>query len=660
MALHFIKINSLRFKLIASLIAVSLIIGLISLMVGVNLLYRSVLAEANNRISQDLNVARVIYDERIGTVRLALEISASTPELVKALSSDDRLAVSEVLKGLSGRLKPDFMGVTDSQGHVTLRHGVPDSGKAPFLSINPLVLRVLEQHKTNAGTLVLDHKKLLSENPALAAQAHITVLSQLKNPGRSIAQDTNALVVGAAVPVFSDHRLAGVIYGGFLLNKDTAIVDKIGETVFKNEIYKNRNIGTATIFYNNLRIATSVKNPMGNRALGTVASQEVTRRVLDRGEIWTDRAKVLDDWYITAYEPITDILGQRVGMLYVGVLEAKYSDIRGNAMTVFIAITLVGVIIAIALGWLFTGRIMRPVSYLIRASAEISAGNLSPDIGPISKDDIGQLQRKFLIMIDALKERDKSQKAESEFRLIQSEKQASIGKLAAGVAHEINNPLTAVLTFTHMILRRKDLPDEVRSDLNTVASQTERVRRIVKSLLDFSRQSALAPEPLDVNRLIMDCVHLMENQALIKGVTLSFTGDDDLPSFTLDHNQCQSVLVNMIINALDATSMGGTIDIQTRKAFVDAESGVEISISDTGSGIAPEHMNKLFDPFFTTKEIGKGTGLGLAVSAGIIQRHGGTIKVQSKPKEGTTFTIWLPHKPVNPVPEARVSRKDRP
>ena len=660
MALQFIKINSLRFKLIASLIAVSLIIGLISLMVGVNLLYRSVLAEANNRISQDLNVARVIYDERIGTVRLALEISASTPELVKALSSDDRLAVSEVLKGLSGRLKPDFMGVTDSQGRVTLRHGVPDSGKDPFLSINPLVLRVLEQHKTNAGTLVLDHKKLLAENPALASQAHITVLSQLKNPGRSIAQDTNALVVGAAVPVFFDHRLVGVIYGGFLLNKDTAIVDKIGETVFKNEIYKNRNIGTATIFYNNLRIATSVKNPMGNRALGTVASQEVTRRVLDRGEIWTDRAKVLDDWYITAYEPITDILGQRVGMLYVGVLEAKYSDIRGNAMTAFIAITLVGVIIAIVLGWLFTGRIMSPVSYLIRASAEISAGNLSPDIGPISKDDIGQLQRKFLIMIDALKERDKSQKAESEFRLIQSEKQASVGKLAAGVAHEINNPLTAVLTFTHMILRRKDLPDEVRADLNTVASQTERVRRIVKSLLDFSRQSALAPEPLDVNRLIMDCVNLMENQALIKGITLSFTGDDDLPSFTLDHNQCQSVLINMIINALDATSMGGTIDIQTRKAFVNHESGVEISISDTGSGIAPEHMTKLFDPFFTTKEIGKGTGLGLAVSAGIIQRHGGTIKVQSKPKEGTTFTIWLPHKPVNPVPEASAARKDRP
>ncbi len=152
---------------------------------------------------------------------------------------------------------------------------------------------------------------------------------------------------------------------------------------------------------------------------------------------------------------------------------------------------------------------------MIRASAEISSGNFSPDIGPISRDDIGQLQKKFLKMTGALKEREERQRAESEICLFQSEKQASVGKLAAGVAHEINNPLTAVLTFTHLILRRKDLPDEVRSDLETIAEQTERVRKIVKSLLDFSRQTEIRPERINLNRLIQKSVRLMENQALI-------------------------------------------------------------------------------------------------------------------------------------------------
>lgn len=653
MASFFNKIHSIRFKLIASLITVSMLIGLISILVGGNLLYQSVLDEANNRIQQDLNVARVIYDTRVDTVGLALELTASGPEFGKAVASGDRRFVSGVLADLSVRLQLDFWGITDARGRVIHRYGASETGQAPVSSVNPYVLRVLEGYTAVAGTMVMAGDTLMAENPSLADQAYIPVYAAREDAaGIPPSVNTVALTIGAAVPVYDDGRPAGVVYGGKLLNRDTAIVDKIGETVFKNEVYKGHNVGTATIFYDNLRIATSVKDPAGNRALGTFASPEVARQVLAQGEKWTDRARVLDDWYITAYEPIQDLTGKRVGMLYVGVLEAKYADVRKKAIAVFAGITLAGVIVAILLGWLFTGRIMQPVSHLIRASAEISSGNFYPDVGPISKDDIGHLQREFLIMTDALREREIRQKAESEIRLIQSEKQASVGKLAAGVAHEINNPLTAVLTFTHMILRRPELPDEVRADLETIASQTERIRGIVKSLLDFSRQTVLSPEPLDVNRLIADSVRLLENQALIKGVGLSFQGDDSLPVFTLDHNQCQSVLINMIINALDATDAGGQIEIRTRKTGAADDRGVEIRISDTGSGIPPEHMDKLFDPFFTTKEVGKGTGLGLAVSAGIIERHGGTINVQSKLGSGTTFTLWLPHQPAGVLSDA--------
>jgi signal transduction histidine kinase len=255
------------------------------------------------------------------------------------------------------------------------------------------------------------------------------------------------------------------------------------------------------------------------------------------------------------------------------------------------------------------------------------------------------LQKTFADMLTSLQERDRRLRAESEIKLLQSEKQASVGRLAAGVAHEINNPLTGVLTFSHLLLQRKDIGGEIRTDLETIAQQTERVRKIVKNLLDFSRQTELNPELTDINHLVESVVSMMKNQALVKGVNLQCNLDEGLPLLTLDANQIQSVLFNLLLNALDATKQEDTIVVTTGTGIsgnaADPQ-GVEITVRDTGCGISAEHLDKLFDPFFTTKEVGRGTGLGLAVSYGIVQRHGGTIWVQSEVGKGSTFTVWLP------------------
>jgi two-component system NtrC family sensor kinase len=282
---------------------------------------------------------------------------------------------------------------------------------------------------------------------------------------------------------------------------------------------------------------------------------------------------------------------------------------------------------------------------LIRASQQVSKGNLSPEIGPQSRDEIGVLQNTFKDMLVSLEERDRHRRAEAENRLLQSEKQASIGRLAAGVAHEINNPLTGVLTFTRILLRNKDVGDKNLSYLQKIAESTVRVKKIVKGLLDFSRQTDLDREPTEMNRLIRGVISGMENQALIKGVSIQFNSGEDLPMLTLDRNQIQSVLINLIINALDAMEQGGTIAISTGislSASDTGKKGIEIAVTDNGCGIPPEDLDRLFEPFFTTKEVGKGTGLGLAVSYGIVQRHRGTIRVQSEVGRGSTFTIWLP------------------
>ena len=248
-------------------------------------------------------------------------------------------------------------------------------------------------------------------------------------------------------------------------------------------------------------------------------------------------------------------------------------------------------------------------------------------------------------MLASLRQRDERQKAESETKLIQFEKQANIGRLAGGVAHELNNPLTGIVTFTDMLLRNKNLPTDVRSDLESIAQATERVRKIVKGLLDFSRQTELVREPAEINGLVGGTVAMVENQALIKGVQLKCEMAQGLPLITLDRNQMQSVLLNIILNALDATDSGGRITVTTgigMSAGKDGVKGVEIICNDTGCGIKPEDLDKIFDPFFTTKDIGQGPGLGLSVSCGIVERHGGTIRVLSQVGLGSTFIIWLP------------------
>jgi two-component system NtrC family sensor kinase len=634
-----------RSKLIASFLGISLLVGGVSLFIGSQLLYKAVLSEATNRVRLDLNTAREIYLNRINNIACPLSVASMEPALHSALKARDVSEITPRLETVEKRADLDFVGVVTREGNTICRIGKGDIRCETEEVANPIAELIFNRMVSVSGTVILSREFLYAQSPELADRARIRLLPTPRAAPKEQEEETSGMALVAAFPIFDNGTLLGVIYGGVLLNKSTAIVDTVRDTVFQNEIYKGRSIGTATIFFNDLRISTNVVTTEGKRAIGTYVSKEVKEHVLGKGERWTDRAFVVSDWYITAYEPIEDISGNRVGMLYVGVLEEKYADMRRNALTVLVLIVVAGMALAIGLGYFLENKIMSPVHRLIEASQQVSKGNLAPEIGPISKDEIGVLQNTFKDMVVSLEERDKQRRAESENRLLQSEKQASVGRLAAGVAHEINNPLTGVLAYTHMLLRRKDLADDIRSDLTTIVESTERVRKIVKGLLDFSRQTRLDREPSDVNRLIRSVIEAMENQALVKGVKITFNAGENLPMITLDRNQIQSVVINLIINALDATEPGDSINIYTATGLSASDSGhkgIEITVADNGCGIPSENLDKLFDPFFTTKEVGQGTGLGLSVSFGIVQRHGGTIRVQSEVGKGTRFFIWLP------------------
>lgn len=223
--------------------------------------------------------------------------------------------------------------------------------------------------------------------------------------------------------------------------------------------------------------------------------------------------------------------------------------------------------------------------------------------------------------------------------MMQQEKLASIGRLSAGVAHEINNPLTTILTSAMLIQEDTDPDDPIYQELQTISDETLRCRKIVTSLLDFARRTKPVKKIDDINDIVIRSFVLTRKQAAFDDVTLELhLSEKLLPDTYVDKDQIQQSLINLILNAIEATDPGGKIIILTR--FDHETDTLEISVSDNGIGIPHENMDKIFDPFFTTTE--NGTGLGLAVTHGIIEQHGGTIEVESKPGKGTCFTIKLP------------------
>jgi two-component system NtrC family sensor kinase len=243
-------------------------------------------------------------------------------------------------------------------------------------------------------------------------------------------------------------------------------------------------------------------------------------------------------------------------------------------------------------------------------------------------------------MAAALKKRDEKLREFTTRRIMESERLAHIGQLAAGVAHEINNPLQGIVTYSHLLLERATTGNGTRESLEKIVKQANRCRDIIRGLLDFARQRKPEKRQSSINRVLEECIALVDTQALFLNIRIVQHLAPDLPRVLMDPSQMQQVFMNMIINAAEAMNGSGQLTLTTQ--HLPAEGAVEVRFTDSGHGIKQEDLDRIFNPFFTTKEVGHGTGLGLAISYGIVKEHKGAITVESQEGQGATFSIRLP------------------
>jgi two-component system, NtrC family, sensor kinase len=650
-------VRSLTYRLIFSYLVILGIGGLVTSLVGSWIVSSTLMDLGRRTATHDLTTARTIYQHQIDDIRRVVELTASGVGLRPAFLSRDTAAIRGQLEAIATRSKLDFVTVTDRRGRVILRVARPEARGDNTADIN--VVRAALRGDVAAGTAILTAAQLIREDPALAERARMDLVPTRRASGDGRIMETSGMALIAAAPLLTpEGRTVGALYAGRLLNRNFEIVDHVWNLIYGGgSTDDHHRVGSVTIFQGDVRISTNVREESGERALGTRASDAVAQAVLGRGSIWNARAYVVHDWYMSAYEPIRDYDDEIIGMLYVGLPENLFTASRDRVIISFFAIAGLAFVAIIVTTFAMIRSVTRPLGEMAVAARRISAGDFDIAISADSPGEIGLLAQSFNTMLQGLRqmkedledwgrtlERRVAERSEElvamQTRVAESERLASLGMLAAGVAHEINNPMGGILALTSLSLEDMQQEDPHRPNLEEVVRQTERCRDIVRGLLEFSRQSQAGTELVDFNEVVRRTLSLIANQALFFNIRLVQLLDPTLPRIVADRSQLEQVCMNLIVNAAQSVDGPGTVTIRTSHQ-TDLDQ-VELRVSDTGRGIEPDKVSRIFDPFFTTKDDGQGTGLGLSIVYGIVTKYNGSIAVESEIGHGSTFIIRFP------------------
>ncbi|QYK01287.1 sensor histidine kinase [Shewanella psychrotolerans] len=592
---------------------------------------------------------------------------------INAAPKATRSKINELLALKKEQLNLDFLRLVS----------VAEAASDPNLR---MMLPKIHENEAVSGLMVLEPQRLAALEPKLEQEAVIKLVDTPRSQKPSKEIEKRGMLSRSLLPIYSDTgNLSWYLDGGILLNRDIRLVDHIRDLVYDKGTLPERSIGTVTIFLDNTRISTNVPLhffPQGSekqgRALGSLVSEEVRQKVLIQGLMWVDRAFVYNDWFISAYAPLKDIRGERIGMIYTGFSESPF--IHNYLLNIIELGTILMLVLLVSGLLVYRGAysLLQPIERIHHVVKAVQSGrNLRiGSLGLEEDNELSNLAEQFDRMLDLLQRRNTQIQAAAELlevkveertrslqekteelqrnvallnetrqQLVTNEKLTALGELTAGIAHEINNPTAVILG--NMELLKFELGDkaaDVEEEIDIVIQQVGRISTIIRSLLQYSRPGEFNA-PLEMHQLtpiIEEMLILVRHSIQKQEVILH---QDLNASYPIEVNRPQllQVLINLVVNAAHAMDGQGRIWIRTYDWVQSDELiGVKIEIEDEGKGIPEEQLGRIFDPFYTTRK--DGTGLGLSLSYGIIKRIGGTIEVSSTLGKGTLFTIGLYHK----------------
>lgn len=601
----------------------------------------SYLSEAmDERVARDIRLAETFYSTRldeISGVAGQLALAPAVIENITAARHGNESALQTMRAELSSRIPGlssgnHFIAILDAEGKILTGCQAETGGTWSPVNAGsnwanlPIVRQSLLERNQIAATEVIPVEFL--EQVGLAEQARILLIDTPRASPLPFdpREGTAALALVSVAPILdAEGQTIGIAMAFHMFNNDFTLVDQIKTTA---------QVDSVTIFLGDLRVSTNIMTAAGERAIGTRLAETVGQVVLRDGREYVGPAFVVNENYITRYEPIRDHTGQVVGILYAGARQALFLRLLTTFNQRIALVAAATILMTFLLASPVARAITRPLKELrelVQASQLVTQGDLTARVSVRAGGEVGQLENSFNTMLDTLQA--------TQDQLMHKEKLASLGQLAAGVAHELNNPLGTILLYSESMTNECAEDDPRRADLKMIVSETKRCKRIVADLLNFARHQQVMAQPTDVNEILREISELSPRYIKTVNIPIVTELDPRLPLIEADAAQLRQVFRNLMINAVEAMPEGGRLTVRTRPG---PRGMITVEIQDTGAGIPPENLAKLFTPFFTTKPVGKGTGLGLAISYGIIKMHRGQVNVQSQIGKGATFTVTLP------------------
>jgi two-component system NtrC family sensor kinase len=649
---------SIRWTIFGAFALMVLAGGAVSVLLGYTLTSDAVIGEAQRRVEQDLHSAWALYDQQLENVRHTtrfVSILRRSQDVLSGQASGGEVDdLRRRLEAIRNRAGMDTLTLVGNDGRTVMRTRAPYTN-GDIALMDP-VRRDAVLTGSAAGTVRLPATVLAADGAELLERATIEVRPTPMASSTVERLESDGLMIEAAETVSDDAgRPLGMVVGGILLNRNWSIPDAIRDTVFRNETFDGRPLGTATIFMRDVRIATNVLGEDGMRAIGTRVSRAVEDVVLADGKPYRDRAFVVNDWYLSAYDPLRDLDGKVVGILYVGILEAKFLGYRTRLIQSFVWLTAAGMLIALLFGLAMALWLSRPIRRLTDAAMRMAALDLNarvPTSGGVFKD-LHTLNHAFNQMADNL---DRESEALVRSNAALQSSNANLKQLNQNymdmlefVTHELKSPLASCLFGVGSL--KEGLIGQPNGEqarvLDAVERNLEYLNEMILNYLNLSRieknELRFEPRSLSFRKEVLDpTMEQVSRQVYATGMFVAIDVPEDV-MVKGDRDLLRIVMDNLLSNAVKYGRHYSTI----RVWHEELPSGVQrFRVQNEGRGFRPADIEKLFRKFsrldVAELRAKRGTGLGLFITRQIIERHGGQIRAETRENQWAMFVFDLP------------------